>query len=199
MAKQRPQTKGRINGLTPQPFPPTRPTPKPIEQQPPVLALFRSGPLAVLRIHDMTYSDVVSSVVKHLPADVINLMLVTPTDTKMFDIEGRAIEHASTPVEAQADEPDVQEQFISDTVEQVPADIEQAQAAVDTASTPAARRKAMMDMRKAERAGSTSVCGRCRGAGHVPVAMPDGGSSTAACPLCKGSGAIQRYGMRGGR
>jgi len=172
---------------------------KQIEQHPPVLALFRSGPLAVLRIHDMAYSDVVPSLVKHLPADVLNLMLVTPTDTKMFDIEGRMQHAPSLPDAHEPEQEDVQEEFIRSVApEEVPdeSEREQAEAELQSAETPADRRKALNKIRRTEQAGNTSTCGRCRGAGVVPVAMPDGGASNAACPLCQGKGSIQRYGVR---
>jgi len=163
----------------------------------------------------MQYSDVISALVKALPTDVLSFMIVTPTDTKMFDIEGREQPIPSrqrvTPAPAlpdasEPDDEDIQDRFIAEAeagdaiidanASAIAAATAEAESAIASADTPAARRKAMMDMRRAERAGSASTCGRCSGAGVVPVAMPDGRASQAACPLCQGKGAIQRYGAR---
>lgn len=195
--------------------------PKALDAIPPVLALFRHGPLAVLRIHDLAFSGVVSAVVQSLPADVTSLMLVTPTDTKMFAVNaggthagnnyrqatsvGRA---AGTEDDGSAGMGDMDDSEAEDPQEEAirlaeesthdaaAAEVAEATAAVDLADTPAARRAAMNERRRAEAGPASDPCGRCGGAGAVPIAMPDGGSSTAACPVCRGSGVIRRYGNR---
>jgi hypothetical protein len=156
-----------------------------------------------MRVHDMQFSSVVSVIADRLPPDVYDLMLVLPTDTKLFHLPDRAASpEPSSPAEPEIEQPDVQEQFIAqaqendEIVEQSGEAITDVQDQINNASNPAERRKAMMKLRRAEQAGTASTCGRCRGAGQVPVAMPDGSASNTACPVCRGQGSIQRYGMR---
>src|SRR5499427_3456327 len=65
-----------------------------IEAAPPALSLHRAGSLAVLRIHDLSYSPIVSVIATALPADISQLMLVTPTDTKMFNLTQQEVQRA---------------------------------------------------------------------------------------------------------
>lgn len=192
--------------------------PRALDPTPPVLALFRHGEIAVLRIHDLSFSGVVSAVVNSLPGDVTSLMLVTPTDTKMFAVNAGGA-HANTErmgrdqrgaeVVEQDDrtdrdgedaESDPQAEAIARAAEGdrdvADAGIEEASAQVDLADTPAARRKAMNDLRRAEAGQASDPCGRCGGSGQMQVALPDGGSSQAPCPVCRGSGNIRRFGVR---
>jgi hypothetical protein len=175
----------------------------------------------VLRIHDLSYSSIVSVIAQALPSDVQSLMLVTPTDTKMFNLKEVSHEHArqrtngaaavgeaAAPVDNTESEGDPGEpDFDSDPqVEALrlaaegdaaaqAAGLEEARATANSAETPAERREALKQLRRAEgEAGQDATCGRCRGAGQVMIAMPDGGASTASCPVCQGKGTIRRYG-----
>lgn len=191
-------------------------TPKALDPTPPVLSLFRHGSIAVLRIHDLAFSGVVSAVVHSLPADVESLMLVTPTDTKMFQVNAGGRQHVqqrdhvdSNGVlpedsgdvgEAEEEALDPQAEAIRQAAEGdedvAAAGIDEATAEVNMADTPAARRKAMNDLRRAEAGQASDPCGRCGGSGTMQVALPDGGASQAACPVCRGSGVIRRFGAR---
>lgn len=197
--------------------PTTSTEPKALDPTPPVLSLFRHGEIAVLRIHDLAFSGVVSAVVRSLPPDVTSLMLVTPTDTKMFAVNIGGGRHAAAhePMEVEpparanqvtreddgaGEDYDPQAEAIRSAAEGdrevAEAGLEEASAQIDLADTPAARRKAMNELRRAEAGAASDPCGRCGGSGQMQVAMPDGGATQAACPVCRGSGAIRRFGVR---
>src|SRR5215831_16752481 len=74
---------------------PVAPGLRAIEAAPPALSLHRAGSLAVLRIHDLSYSPIVSAIAQALPHEISQLMLVTPTDTKMFNLT--EVSHAARP------------------------------------------------------------------------------------------------------
>jgi len=178
----------------------------------------------VLRIHDLSYSAIVSVIAQALPADISQLMLVTPTDTKMFNLtqevphaQPNRLPHTATngapTAESESESAtedagaDAEPDFDSDPQAEAirlaeegdaaaaAVDLEEARVTASTAETPAERRRALNQLRKAEgEAGQDATCGRCRGAGQIGIAMPDGGSSTAACPVCQGRGSIRRYG-----
>jgi len=198
--------------------------PRSLDSTPPVLSLFRHGAIAVLRIHDLAFSSVVSAVVQSLPADVESLMLVTPTDTKMFAVNaaaGGSHDARKVPstnrqeyrsVSEATEQPDGHTQDDTDYAEDpqaeaireaaegdrdaVAAGLETAEADINLAETPAARRKAMNERRRLEESPASDPCGRCGGSGTMQVALPDGGASQAACPVCRGSGKIRRFGVR---
>lgn len=44
-----------------------------------------------------------------------------------------------------------------------------------------------------------SACGRCGGAGTVPVVNGNNEADVASCPVCKGTGEIRKFGARRGR
>jgi hypothetical protein len=192
--------------------------PRAVEAAPPALSLHQAGPLAVLRIHDLSYSSIVSAIAQALPSDVQSLMLVTPTDTKMFNLKEQsheparqrtngaaAVGEAAAPVDSSESEgepdfdSDPQAEALrlaaeGDAAAQA-AGLEEARATANAAETTAERREALKQLRRAEgEAGQDATCGRCRGAGQIGIAMPDGGASTAACPVCQGRGTIRRYG-----
>lgn len=207
---------------------PIAPGPRALDPTPPVLALFRHDAIAILRIHDLAFSGVVSAVVQSLPPDVTMLMLVTPTDTKMFQVNtggshersqgaGNAeISHERIPsgksahgnshaemADESESESDPQAEAIRLAAEgdraSEDAGLESAAAEVAAADTPAARRKAMNELRRAEAGDASDPCGRCGGQGKIAIALPDGGASEAACGVCRGAGVIRRYGVRGVR
>lgn len=185
-----------------------------------MLSLFRHGPLAVLRIHDLDFSGVVSSLVKSLPADVESLMLVTPTDTKMFGVnnadgtaEGAATRRQYQPPHRIFGEPESSdangEEAIEDPQEEAirlaeedasQSQVEQAHAAADAAPLGSAERaRAMREARRAEAGEASDPCRRCNGSGQIAIALPDGGASQAACGVCRGAGVIRRFGERRAR
>lgn len=187
------------------------------EASPALISLFRSASVYVLRIADIRYNPVALAIAKHL-TDADSLVVVTPTDTKMFNlIEGKEIGSAKTTTtiretpapytpyesvagaDAFADDPQSVAQQLAREADATAAeagitDTTDLQDQINHADTPAARRKAMMEMRKAESSGVMSTCGRCRGVGQVPVALEGGGTTSAACPVCQGKGGIRRYG-----
>src|SRR5262252_10474929 len=202
--------------------PPAAPGLRAIEAAPPALSLHRAGSLAVLRIHDLSYSAIVSVIAQALPADISQLMLVTPTDTKMFNLTQQGVQRAqpnrlphpapngapaaesqSEDQETDTGEPDFDSDSQAETIRlaaegdaaAAAAGLEEARVTAATAETPAERRRAVSELRRAQgEAGQDAVCGRCRGAKQIGIAMPDGGSSTAVCPVCQGRGSIRRYG-----
>jgi hypothetical protein len=217
-----PRTTASVTTATAKPI---APGPRALDPTPPVLALFRHDAIAILRIHDLAFSGVVSAVVQSLPPDVTTLMLVTPTDTKMFQVNaGGGTQHARRPdtrdvrevlpngvgaVGAEASsaeemEPDPQEVAARLAAEGdraaeeagLESAAESAAAEVATADTPAARRRAMNELRRAEAGDASDPCGRCGGQGKIAIALPDGGASEAACGVCRGAGVIRRYGVR---
>jgi len=213
-----PRTTASVTSATAKPV---APGPRALDPTPPVLALFRHDAIAILRIHDLAFSGVVSAVVQSLPRDVTTLMLVTPTDTKMFQVNaggthgntervrsagevhaGERTNASSVQANGQEEEEDLDPQAEAirlaaegDRASQ-DAGLESAAAEVAAADTPAARRRAMNELRRAEAGDASDPCGRCGGAGKIAIALPDGGASEAACGVCRGAGVIRRYGVR---
>jgi len=182
------------------------PGPRSLDPTPPVLALFRHDAIAILRIHDLAFSGVVSAVVQSLPGDVTTLMLVTPTDTKMFavNVGGGAtngqIKHTADAAPTGAgvnedveDSSDPQAEAIRLAAEGDQASVA---AGMEEAPPQAANRDAVKEFRKATAAAASYPCGRCGGVGKIAIALPDGGASEAACGVCRGAGVIRRYGVR---
>src|SRR5579859_7794044 len=178
---------GAVPQVTPSPRVATPPRvnayaagPRSLDPTPPVLALFRHDTIAILRIHDLAFSGVVSAVVQSLPGDVTTLMLVTPTDTKMFAVNaggmhdagkvpstnrqeyrsvpeanGKSDGHSQDDAE-DAEDPQAEAIRLAAEGDRAAQDAglesaaESAAAEVATADTPAARRRAMNDLRRAE-------------------------------------------------
>jgi len=188
--------------------------PRSLDPTPPVLALFRHDAIAILRIHDLAFSGVVSAVVQSLPGDVTTLMLVTPTDTKMFAVNaGGGTQHARRPdtrddrevlpngvgaVGAEASSAEEMEPDPQEVAARLAAEGDQASVAAGMEEAPpqATNREAVKEFRKATVAAASDPCGRCGGVGKIAIALPDGGASEAACGVCRGAGVIRRYGVR---
>lgn len=178
----------------------------------------------MLRIHDLTYSEVVSVLVRSLPPEVTSLMLVTPTDTKMFEVTAgkgasyapaqrerpqaaaeTEIEAAEEPAGGEDDDPQLR------AVREAEAEERSSRRASVAAAVPpsedgeidyaqrALEARARREERRAEAGEASDPCGRCGGAGQIQIALPDGGSSVAACGVCSGRGTIRRYGVRRAR
>jgi hypothetical protein len=186
--------------------------PRSLDPTPPVLALFRHDAIAILRIHDLAFSGVVSAVVQSLPGDVTMLMLVTPTDTKMFAVNAGGQGHAIAKGVGRNQQPteelepnggisgEESDEDLDPQAEAVRLAAEGDQASVaagmEEAPPQAANREAVKEFRKATAAAASDPCGRCGGSGKIAIALPDGGASEAACGVCRGAGVIRRYGVR---
>lgn len=200
--------------------------PRTVEPSPAIIALFKSGSVYVLRINDIKYNSIGAAIGRAL-TDGTSIVVVTPTDTRMFDLKptgGSGATRASTKLDrvgvgqgegagalapedqADADEFDNDPQAAAQrlaleaeaSARSVGAeDTQDLDNQLATAETPADRRKALKAIRDAEGSSTNnSICGRCRGAGQIAVALESGGVVDQACPVCRGQGSIRRYGSR---
>lgn len=175
----------------------------------------------VLNIRDSAYNSVGLTIAQQLGKlpGAENVMIVTPEETRMFDLRGKAIAPARTtsslPTTQQAQpsqqEPEDDTDFDSDPQADAQRLAAEASAEADrimngldadptlnssVPDSPAASRKAMLDQRRAEASTAQSVCGRCRGQCVILVPMEGGTAVEQSCPVCRGEGFIRRYGHR---
>ena len=206
-----PQRPPRLQDATSAPAPAG---PKALDPTPPVLSLFRHGNIAVLRIHDLSFSGVVSAVVQSLPAGVTSLMLVTPTDTKMFQITGKGATHVDTSRKqvsysqagddeaslGEVEEASGGEEFEDDPQARAIAEAERDESeSAGVEASPIAdhsNREAVREFRRATAVPASDPCQRCGGSGKIALALPDGGATEAPCGVCRGAGVIRRFGVR---
>lgn len=195
--------------------------PRSIESSPPLISLFKSGSVYVLRISDIKYNPIAAAIGREIK-DGTGIVVVTPTDTKMFELKqarpsnarptvATGNPQAGSVVEAE-DESNIEDNKSGTDPQQEAArlaqeaeaqaqeagveSLEQLEEELATAETPAQRRNALKAIRKTEDAGNNSTCGRCRGVGQIMVALESGGAVPQACPVCRGQGSIRRFGMR---
>lgn len=189
--------------------------PKALDPTPPVLSLFRHDNIAVLRIHDLSFSGVVSAVVQSLPVGVTSLMLVTPTDTKMFAVNGGGGNHEQVKAQSYSHqrsevggEPELSAESdrgeIPDAYDPQLEAIRQAQedeselesAQADAPISEPSNREAVREFRRATAVPASDPCQRCGGSGKIGLALPDGSATEAPCGVCRGAGVIRRFGVR---
>lgn len=70
-----------------------------VESAPALISLFRSGGVFVLNIRDSAFSGVGIAIAQELGKQqgASGIMIVTPDDTRMFNLNGKAVSHAGSP------------------------------------------------------------------------------------------------------
>jgi hypothetical protein len=170
----------------------------------PVLTLHRTDSSHILRIYDTSDMDIALNVAKNVESGT--LIIVTPTDTRIFELEASSdqLESVTQPRSRKTPAPSKPIEDTDDgaedaeNIENVDAD---ADADIDVNFSDDPMTKAMdmatedeptvMKTRKRETRASNqnqpnSPCGRCDGRGTTVA----GGN----CPVCQGRGEIRRYG-----
>ena len=159
------------------------------QQISPVLTLFRLSPGNYsIRITDLKDQQIATALAGQIP-DLESLMVITPTDMKVFRFDGNQ--------QRIPDAPDVSE--ASEETEKDP--MERAMAMVEPGrdsdeSRTQEKPQVVKRERKKSTVGHDAACGRCNGVGQVSMLMEGGAAATGACPVCQGSGVVKRYGMR---
>lgn len=148
---------------------------KSLTEQPAILSVHEGSPgQFIVRVSDASHRGLVVGVTKLLQ-DAKSLVVITPSDIKVFAVEG----DESVP-ESSGDLPQSDETIDETTQDEEPA--------------PVARRRGRPP--KSEQAGRDESCQRCDGTGRMQVVLDGGASSETACPICKGEGVMRRYGAR---
>lgn len=179
------------------------------QQTPPVMSLHRvSGGVYLLRLYDAAYTECGIAAMKTL-RDASSLIIVTPTETKTFEIARVAtppqarvsagVRDAAVDVDvAEIPEEELDEEtraaIAAETGEAAPDPMEEAMALAERGEqehdqSPGVRRRAP----RQENVGN-SPCGRCSGQGTIKTPLEGGGFVDGTCPVCRGRGTIQRYG-----
>ena len=177
-----------------------------LAEQPAVLSVHQTSPGAyIVRVSDLRYRPLVVAVRNALP-DLASLVVVTPTDIKVFAGTGEVA--GPPPVVNFPAEPEGPE--LSDEALQA-AIAEQEGHALPNAEPaepvlPAgqevvgetAQGTKVVRRRKSNTpsAGHDETCQRCRGGGKVQMLMDGGNAAETTCPICKGEGMIRRYGAK---
>jgi len=157
------------------------------QQISPVLTLFRLSPGNYsIRITDLKDQQIATALAGQIP-DLASLMVITPTDMKVFKFDGA-------------------QQRIPDAPPETPAEVEQDPMEAAMAMVPSGRDsdesrtqekpQVVKRERKKSTVGHDAACGRCNGVGQVSMLMEGGAAATGSCPVCQGSGVVKRYGMR---
>ena len=184
---------------TPAPPAPSAPLPDPIQgarQHRPVLTVFATPLGHVLRLEDTRYTSLALAVAREIRTG--SLIVITPTDTKVFDLGSAAAQTAPDMMTNRAPAPPPQEIEIppelEDYVEPMDESVDEPVSAIQQfeggdieASAPEAR----VRHRDLPTGQPNSACGRCNGTGTTLA----GGH----CPVCQGSGVIIAWGRGGTR
>lgn len=148
---------------------------KSLTEQPAILSVHEGSPgQFIVRVSDASHRGLVVGVTKLLQ-DAKSLVVITPSDIKVFAVEGDSHEQGQEAEEVQQQETEVGD--LPQSGEPVPA-----------------RRRGRPP--KSEQAGRDESCQRCDGTGRMQVVLDGGASSETACPICKGEGVMRRYGAR---
>lgn len=180
---------------------------KSLSESPAVLTVHQgSAGQYILRVSDLRHRPLVIGVSKLLP-DATSLVVITPTDTKVFTVGNGipATETAATieEVEPEIDDPELRAAIARESAHVPPG----VSAEDDTEVVPPAGAEVVGETSQgtkvirrkkspAPTAGHNEACGRCTGSGHIQVLMDGGSPAQTTCPICKGSGQMIRYGVR---
>lgn len=190
--KRPPKTNGEAHAVA-DPFPDrtgqsppataTPPLPLPASKQlRPTITFFASGSSYVLRLEDIRFTAMALAIAREIRSG--SLIVITPTDTKVFDM-GSSIPEAPVPADRNtsttADIPVEFQEYVQGEpeVEEEPAPIIEPEF-----------QETHVRHREHTPAPDNSLCGRCQGTGHT---LAGGG-----CPVCGGRGTIIAWG-RGSR
>lgn len=153
---------------------------KSLAQSPAILTVHLTSPgHYILRVAGTDHRSLVVGVSKLLE-DATSLVVVTPTDTKVFSVDGDGDETSIDPEKEAA--------IASEEERALPGEEGVGETKVNTVI----RRK----KNPAPTAGHDEQCGRCRGEGKIQVLLDGGSPAETSCPICKGSGIMRRYGAR---
>jgi hypothetical protein len=166
---------------------------KALAENPAILTVLRNGSQYVIRIDDLAYRDLVVKLAGFLPG-AESLLLITPTSTKMFSMDGQAAEQASVEPEGEPEPPDPMEEAmrIAQTEEHSVPGVSEPETEVK--AVPGAK---VVRRKKVETiAGTEQACGRCRGSGRIQIMHEGGQPDETGCPICSGTGKMRRYGAK---
>ncbi len=156
----------------------------------------------VIRIHDAALRPLVTGVAKLLP-DASSLVLITPTDTKVFTLGNGQPSPASMVAESDNEmppsaegppvtDPETLAAIAREERSSVPQAVTEEPESADVEMAPRTRRRKKQD----SVSGHPEQCGRCRGSGRIQMLLEGGQSGDTACPVCHGEGTLLRYGVR---
>lgn len=166
---------------------------KSIQEKPALLSVHEAlDGQYIIRVNDMRYRSLVSDVAKLL-TNARSVVLITPNDIKVFDVNGSSIVSGSEVHRPDEEEPEVDAETIAEIAKQESIQTPNQEVVGETKQgTKVVRRKRNLDGGP----GHDESCGRCRGSGQIQTLMDGGTPATATCPVCQGSGVMKRYGNR---
>lgn len=158
---------------------------------PPVLTIHRTSEGSyALRLFDLADNFLAAGIAKIIP-DLRTLLVITPTDMKVFEFNGngnRAV--------AEVEELPRTEVYSDPMAEAIALAEEEPSGPKIVGETAHGTKVVRRKKSPTPEAGHTETCARCQGRGKVGVLLDGGQSTEGTCPLCQGSGEIRRYGAR---
>lgn len=160
-----------------------------LDQLSPSVTLFRipGSTHFALRIYDPKDNAMAVSISKSLPPDATSLLVITPTDMRMFAVSSNG---ASPPVT----EEEVGQQAATEEDETIITPVESTDPEV-VGETPQGT-KVVRRKRRGPESQPNSPCGRCMGTGQINMIMDGGQPAKTACGVCSGTGKIVRWGEK---
>ena len=178
---------------------------KSLTESPAVLSVHEGAPgQFILRIADLRYRPLLVGVSKLLPG-ASSLVVVTPSDIKVFAVGGDNGHAGPDAVDSSGDidsgvdvqvTPEMQAAIDAESAHSIPGAAIDDSSATEPDVVSESKPRAIRRKKPDSVAGHDEPCGRCRGAGRIPVILDGGGSSDTVCPICQGSGVMKRYGAR---
>ena len=178
---------------------------KSLTEQPAVLSVHRgTAGQYILRVADLQYRPLVIGVTKLLP-DASSFVVITPSDIRVFSVNGDSATAASAEVEDgtldDADlDPETRAAIAAEQSRSLPGSVVEgdgdAAAPAEEAVPPPVKNVRRRKPSAAPVAGHDDQCGRCGGSGKARVILDGGGGADTTCPICQGRGTMRRYGAR---
>jgi hypothetical protein len=160
---------------------------KSLAESPAVLTVHQSAPgQYVIRVSDLGHRPLVIGVSKLLE-DATSLVVITPTDTKVFTISVNGAAPEPVDTETQEESHPIPNSTVDDIAGAIGTVIGET-----SQGTKVVRRK----KNPTPVAGHDEPCGRCSGEGKIQVLLDGGSPAETTCPICRGSGVMRRYGAR---
>ena len=151
------------------------------EQLPPVLSLHRTSPgQYALRLYDLKDQSIAAAIAKLIP-DMESLLLVTPTEMRVFKTEKPDVGFRPIPFTEPA------------PVTDAPDPMAEAMALAEDEPKPQPVKREPRTSRRSS-AEAETPCGRCAGHGTIQMLMDGGQPAETTCPVCKGEKIVKRFG-----